>query len=133
MLYVKDVAVPANTSKQNWQRTELIVWKGVIHHIEVETRAGHRWLARLQVFHGGHVIMPTNEDGFISGDGDTVGGKFFIELEKETNQINIMTWNLDDTYAHTFTIRMQVLPKWALMPVGAYEGVIAALRSVFVR
>ena len=133
MLYVKNITATKNTAKQNYETTTIKVWKGVIHEIDIFIPSGHRGLAKLQIYHGNHIIMPTNEDGFVSGDNNTIQGRFFIDLKKEINLIEIRVWNDDDTYDHEFIIRIGVLPKFALLPIGATEGMLASLRALVIR
>jgi len=131
MIYIETIKPSANTSEINALIKTLKVWKGVIHSIDIFIPSGHSGLAKLQIFHGGHIIMPTNEDEFISGDDTFIRGKFFIELKKQTNDLFIKAWNDDDTEAHEFIIHIGVLPKFALIPVGSTEGITKSLRSLF--
>lgn len=132
MLYVKEISTPITTYATSPKTTKLRIWKGVIHKIDVLIPAGHAGLAKLQIFIGGHIIMPTNEDGYISGDDTTVPGKFFIDLERDISTAIIKTWNTDDTFAHTFIVRISVLPRWILIPqimvTKAIEGLVGLFR-----
>lgn len=132
MLYVKEISTDANTIRTAPKKTVIKIWRGVIHSIDVLIPAGHKNLCRLQIKRGNIPIMPTNEDGYISGDDSLVQGKFFHDLKGEVNTLTAYTWNLDDAKSHTFIVRIGVLPKWYLLPIGAAEGIVTALRSLFV-
>ncbi len=133
MLYIEPIKPPANTTEANPLVKTFKVWKGVIHSIDIFIPSGHKGLAKLQIFHEGHIIMPANEDEFISGNRGWVRGKFFIDLKNLTNDIFLRAWNDDDTYDHEFIVHMGVLPKFALLTVGATEGLVRSLKSLFLR
>jgi len=133
MLYVSNISTDASTTKQNYKSTIIKVWKGVIHEIDILIPSGHKGLAKLQVFHGGHIIMPTNEDGEVKGNDSVINGRFFIDLKKEVNLIEVRTWNDDTFHVHEFIVRIGVLPKLALVQVGATEGIIESIKSLVIR
>ena len=119
MLYIESIKPSASTTERNAISKTFKVWKGVIHSIDIFIPSGHKGLAKLQIFHGGHIIMPVNDDEFISGNGSWVRGKFFIDLQNDINDIFLKAWNDDDTYDHEFIVHIGVLPKFALLAVGA--------------
>ncbi|MEK7500398.1 MAG: hypothetical protein AAB649_07410, partial [Patescibacteria group bacterium] len=80
---------------------------------------------------GGHQIIPVNEGSWLSGDAFPITGKEFLELEKETNDIFIWTYNEDNVDEHTVTVRLHVLEKKYLLPTGATEGILASLKAMF--
>lgn len=133
MIYIESIKPAANTTEKNAISKTFKVWKGVIHSIDVLIPPGHAGLAKLQIYHEGHIIMPTNEDEFISGGDSVIRGKFFIDLKNLTNDIFLKAWNDDDTYDHEFIIHMGVLPKFALLAAGATEGIVRSLKSLFLR
>lgn len=133
MIYIESIKPSASTTEKNAKLQTFKVWKGVIHSIDVFIPAGHYGLAKLQIYHEGHIIMPTNEDEFVSGNGSWVRGKFFIDLKNLTNDIQLKAWNDDDTYDHEFIVHLGVLPKFALLFVGATEGIVKSLKSLFLR
>lgn len=132
MKYIKTISTPITTYATKPMTTKLKVWKGVIHEIEVEIPPGHAGLTKLQIFVGGHIIFPTNEDDYITGNGSVVKGRFFIELGKGTNVIDIKTWNTDETISHKHIVRIGVLPKGILMPEIMLSQIMESLTRLFV-
>lgn len=133
MWYAKDITVAANTSRLNATRTTIKVWKGVIHRVWVLFPAGCAGLAHARVQHGLHSLVPSNPDAWLTGDNTAYNIRTWYELMKEHNIISIYTYNTDETYAHTLTIGLGILPKPILMPAFSTESIIAAMRSLFRR
>lgn len=131
MLYSVDITVPANTARLDRLKNILKVWKGVIHDFEIIFPPGCAGLVKCAIFHGGHQIIPVNDGSFLSGDTFPIKGRDFIDLKNETNNLFIHTYNEDDTYDHVVTVRLWVLDKKFLLPVGATEGVLASIKSIF--
>ncbi len=133
MIYIESIKPVKNTKEATPKVQSFKVWKGVIHSIDIFIPSGHKGLAKLQILHEGNIIMPAHEDEFISGDGIWVRGKFFIDLKNLTNDIFLRAWNDDTTHDHEFIVHLGVLPKFALLFVGATEGIVRSLKSLFLR
>lgn len=132
MLYVKNILLPFGKTEPEATITKIKVWQGVIHRVEVDFPPGQAGLVKVKLYHGAHPIFPVVEGDPIIGDDQVVGGKMWIDLHKKINIVDVKAWNEDDTYNHTPIIRLWVLPKWVLLPAMATEGIIGALRSLFV-
>jgi len=131
MLYVKNLSIAVGKTQASPATDTIKIWRGVIHSIDVFIPPSHSGLAKLQIYHGGHIIMPTNQDGYISGNDTTVSGKFFIDLNKDVNVITLSGWNDDDTWPHEFIVMIGVLPKWILMPSLMIQSAIEGLQNLF--
>ena len=129
MQYIKTITTPIDDYVTTPKTTKLKIWKGVIHEMEVEIPPGHAGLTKLRIYLGGHIIFPTNEDDYITGNGSIVKGKFFIELGKGENVLDIKTWNEDEAYEHTHIVRISVLPKLILMP----QLMLTKMMETFIR
>lgn len=131
MLYVKSLDVAVGKTQTSPATTTVKVWRGIIHSIEVFIPPGHNGLAKLQIYHGAHIIFPTNQDGYISGDKTTVKGKLYIDLKKKVNVIKLVGWNDDETYSHEFIVRIGVLPEDVLLPELKLIKAITELKGMF--
>jgi len=133
MLHSKHILIPANTTSSNPKITRFKINKGVIYRVWVDFPPGCAGLVRLRMYHEGHPFLPVDKDAYITGDNFVFVYPVFYEVLEEPMIISVECWNLDDTYSHTIHVQLLVINKSWVMPIGAYEGVIAAFRSVFRR
>lgn len=131
-LYSLDITTDANTAEASKKLTQMKVNDGVIHKIDIVFPPGCAGLVKMQMLDGGHQFVSSTEGQYLSGDSETINIPEFYEIEGGTRNITIKTWNLDDTYPHTIQVRIYILPKNVLLPVGAYEGIIASMKALFV-
>lgn len=130
MFYRYSLTVPANTAEKDALTLEMQVWKGVIYRVMIMFPTGPSGLLRCQIIEGLASRWPTNSDESFGADGETVDFKEYLEIDSPPALFKLRAWNLDDTYEHTVYIRLGVLPKWALLPVGAYEGITRSIQSL---
>jgi len=116
MIYAFSIATPANTAEAAKQRTVLTITKGIVHQFEVFFPPGCVGLVHLQIFNALQQILPSGQGSSFIGDGTTLAYREFIELVEPPYQLTAYTWNLDDTYAHTITLRLGILPERILAP-----------------
>ena len=133
MQYTKDVTFSSGGSQQNQTSVSFKCAKGIIHRIEIVFPSGCAGLVHVQLFQSGHPIAPSNESDTYSGNDDVLEIPEFIELKSELNTITIKGWNEDDTYDHKILFRIYILAKEFLLPIGATEGILAALKSLVLR
>jgi hypothetical protein len=133
MIYTASIETTFSTSEANAKVTEIKVTDGVIHEVSVYFPSGCAGLVYCQIFEGGHQFVPSTEGQFLRGDGILIDSKEFYEIDTAPRWITVKTWNLDDTYNHTIEIMIKQLPKYVLLPAGAYEGIIYALKSLVLR
>ena len=130
MFYAESIVTLANTSEANAKTSSIKVTNGVIHEVGVYFPAGCAGLVYCQILEGGHQFFPSTQGQFVRGDDVLIETKEFYEITTAPRWITIRTWNLDETYNHTIEVYIKQLPRWAILPVGAYEGVIGALKSL---
>jgi len=124
MLFTFSITAPANTPKTAPATKELRLKEGVITKISVLIPPGHAALAHLAIYDGETQIMPWGEDQWLEGDDETVPWEPDYELPSEPARLEARAWNEDDTYPHTFYIRIwvdpaKVKPDWSLLEEGA--------------
>jgi len=120
MLFTFSIKAPANTAKENAVKQTLKLHSGVITKISVLIPSGHAALAHLALYDGETQIMPWGEDQWIEGDRETITWEPDYELPSEPAKLEARAWNEDDTYEHTFYIRVWVKkvkarPDWSLI------------------
>ncbi|KKM86236.1 hypothetical protein LCGC14_1281070 [marine sediment metagenome] len=129
MLFQTDITIPANTAKTSPATVRLGISKGVITKFMVRPRAGHASLAHCVIKYHEHIIAPTTEGMSLSGDAFPIDWEDHIEVLQQPLELKIYGWNEDDTFPHTFTIYVVILPKAALLVF----AITAALGGLFGR
>ena len=130
MLYTKDITFSSGGTVNNQTSSNIKAAKGIIHKIDIVFPSGCEGLVKVAIFLGSNSITPSTAGMTVSGNGEIVTVPEFIELRKDFNIITIKGFNEDDTYDHTISFRIYVLPKRVLLPVGATEGILAGLKSL---
>jgi hypothetical protein len=108
MLFTFVVKAPPNTPWNQPVTKELKLRPGVITKIAVLIPAGHQALAHLAIKYGETQVIPYGEDEWITGDDETLEWTEDYELAGEPVSLTASAWNEDDTYPHSFYIRIWV-------------------------
>ena len=111
MIYHFTISTPANTSKSNPQLTRLKLSRGVIHQIDIFIPAGHEGLAHLVINRGLHQVWPSNYGEDFNGDDSDISFREHYRLTKAPYLLECYTWNEDTSYAHSFILRVGILPE----------------------
>lgn len=130
MLYSKQIKLIHGTSSLSPSKTYFKVNKGVISRIWVTFPSGCVGLVKMRMYHEGHPFIPVNQENYIRGNGYTFEFPVMYEIISEPQLITIEAWNEDDTYDHTIDILILILPKSAVYPTGATEGILESLKSL---
>ncbi len=133
MWYNVSLEIPANTDRNDRVRRYFKVFRGVIHTIRITVPRGSAGLVKCRLLHGEHPLSPSTDGQWFGGDGEPFEYRDFKELTEEINELTIEAYNDDDTYPHTVTFGIGILPKDVLLPSFSTEGIIAAMRSLFTR
>jgi len=105
-LYATKITVPANTPETSPVRKEITVEGDVITYVSILIPPGHLGLTGVRVLYGLKQLAPYNEGAWISGDGETIAYEDFIIMPEEEYDLTIEAYNSDDTYDHTFYVRV---------------------------
>lgn len=133
MLHSKHMTLAANKTRATASRTKFIANVGVIARVWIHFPPGCASLVKVQIYHNEHPFLPVEADAYIEGDSFTYDLPIMYEIKETPEVITIEAWNEDDTYEHTIDVGFLIVDKMWVQPVGAYEGIIAALKSIFVR
>lgn len=125
MFYDFAIIVPKNRTEDIPVETELELTYGIIHRIEVQFPIGTQALAHCRILHRRAQKWPTNIDGSFASDGYVIPIDEHFDLTEPPHTLTAICWNDDDTYAHTITIRVGILPPEIVSP---FAGVIGALK-----
>ena len=108
--YEFDVTSPANTPASAPTEVRARLTRGVIVHWEVQIPLGVKGLTGAFVRRGDHQILPANPDGYLKGDDARVAWDDHYVLDDEPLALRLFVWNVDDSYPHTVTFRINLVP-----------------------
>lgn len=130
MLYRFYDTIPPDTAKADMRSKDIKLAVGIIVKVDVKFPEGCRELAHASVWRGGHQVFPTNIGDDFHADGETVT---FAEYEPVRRNENwyFRTWNEDDTYEHTVTLRVNVLPSVIAAPYTVLREMVMLLKRAF--
>jgi len=131
VLYVKALAIPANTAEATPYVEALRLTDGVITHVEVEFPAGCAGYAHSYARRGVHQVFPTNPDGDLCSDNHVIPWSDYEDLDAEPRILDICGWNLDETYAHTVTWRVEVTDREIAERLKANQSLMSRLAQLF--
>ena len=133
MQFIKDITFTKGKTEQTIETTDLKVSGGIIHRINIQFPAGCAGLVNVQIYDGGHPIAPTTQGQYYRGDDEIVEFNEFYPIIIAPRLLTIKGFNTDDTYNHQIQVRIFILPKEVLLPVGATEGILAGLKRLVLR
>lgn len=124
MLYVLALTVPANTAGTTPYEEELRLTDGVITRVEVEFPAGCAGLAHSYARMALHQVFPTNPDGNLASDDHVIVWNDYEDLDADPRTLTIGGWNLDDTYDHTITWRVELTDRAIAERLGKADSLL---------
>ena len=110
MLYVLALTIPANTAEAAPYEEDLKLTDGVITRVEVEFPAGCQGLVHSYARQAIHQVFPTNPDADLCSDNHVIAWHDYQDLDTDPRVLTISGWNVDDTYDHTITVRLELEP-----------------------
>lgn len=127
MLFQKDITIPKDTTEADPTIETLKIAKGIITKIMVRPRAGHSYLAHLTIRHHEHQIAPSTEKMSLSGDFFPIDWEEYYESFQPPFELKLTGWNSDDTFAHTFSVYVVILPRRAIVSL----AIVDAIKNLF--
>ena len=124
MLYKIDMLTPANTPKELPVVWRVKVYPGVTRRVWVGFPKGCAGLCHVQVRHWGWPVWPWSPEDSFHWDDYMFTFEDHYPLTTEPLEFNILTWNLDDTFAHTPTFAVTVEPSPKMLDVSAIEMIM---------
>jgi hypothetical protein len=110
VFYIFAISTPANTAETAKVKTVLQLTRGHISQIQVHFPSGHIGLTHIQLTRGLHQFYPTNPEANFSSSGEAIVFAEDFDLAVDPFQLEAYTWNTDDTYDHTITVRVLIEP-----------------------
>ena len=109
--YTLDLTIPANTPEISPIEKELEIKEGVITRISVLIPGGHLALAGFRLLYGIEPIFPAQEAAWIKGNDESFVIDEWWDLVEEPCRLRVQGYNTDETFDHTFYIRIIALPR----------------------
>jgi hypothetical protein len=129
MNYELRLTVPKNTTKELPVEATLKIHPGVVTRVRLLWPARTSQLGHAQVLHWGIVVWPPYDDQNFTGDGVPIEWNEEYEILDAPYELVVRAWNDDDTYSHTLTFGVAILPA----DTTAGGGVLKRLTDFFVK
>jgi len=124
------VTVPKDTTAADATEQSLHMTKGVVVRVQIVFPSGCWGLVHVKFYHGNFQIWPINPDGDYAANGETVDFPESYDLKEVPAKITMWAYNNDQTYSHTITARVTVLPRWVAYPYLVMKGLVNLLGTV---
>jgi len=115
MIYSYDISTPANTSKSDPLKTIIPVTVGLVYRLDIRIPPGHVGLTGLWINRAGFRVWPSNLDQVFTGDDMHINFEDVYLIENAPTQFLAYSYNLDDTYDHSFLVSLGVVSKEIFM------------------
>jgi hypothetical protein len=109
MFYEYRLTVPANTPDDSPLTQEVTLSPGRIIAMAVQLPRGCVGLVHAQIWRSLDIHWPSNPDSSFSGDAVVIEWQESYDLDPTAPRLVLAAWNLDDTFPHTVTFRINVL------------------------
>lgn len=136
MHYSWHETIPANTALADKQTRKVEPGGQVLKAIDIEIPYGCAGLARCQLFQGGLQVAPANSPSYYRGHDETIHANMHYDMKKNEAPWYFYTWNLDDTYEHTLTLRMETFQRrelWIRLDPASIKDLFRGLFARFKR
>jgi hypothetical protein len=110
MIYETRCPTPKKTAALNPVVTFLPVHPGHIQQVSVEFPLGCCGLVGVAIDYWSHQVWPANPGAWFTGDGAPLAWGEDLDMNDEPYEFKIRTYNLDDTFAHSPVVRIQISP-----------------------
>jgi hypothetical protein len=128
LIYIFEQLIPHETTKDEPLKIDLKLCYGIIHRVEFFFPPGPVGLAGVAVFDAIHQVWPTNTGAWITSDDETISYREHLPLFYEPFSLQGFFYNEDDTYDHTITIRIGILPPEVIAPwLMSYENKLISI------
>lgn len=128
MIYTANITTVKNTAVTSLKRTVLHVTKGLVYKVEFYFPSGSAGLMGAAVFDGLFQVWPSTVGEFFHSDDETIGFDDMYLKEAAPYQLDIYTYNTDDTYDHAVAVRVGLVSKEVFlarfMPTKGYDYLV---------
>lgn len=108
MVFSKAVTVAASTLSATPLITPWALMSGLIYRFELTFPPGPSGLVGVALKEASHKLYPIDDDEYLLGDNITIAFDDLYMFEIATKQLEIVAYNNDDYYSHTFYCRLGI-------------------------
>lgn len=116
MIYNYKITIPKDTAETNLFEQDIKLTHGIIHKVEFLFPPGPVGLAGIAIFDAIHQVWPTNTGTYFISDNETISYPEHHPILIEPFLLRAKAYNTDDTYEHSITVRIGILPIEVLAP-----------------
>lgn len=106
MIYTITKSIPANTPIASAVQHKMPITDGLIYQVEFYFPPGSSGLMGIAVRDGGYQIWPSEPGEWFFGDNTLISFPDKYYVKSAGHILDVYAYNLDDTYAHKFQIRI---------------------------
>lgn len=110
MIFVAAITTPKLTTQLAPVVTKIPIVSGNINRVLIFFPPGVNALAHIKLLWGLYQIFPSNDQSDFAGGGVLIDWAEDITISSEPLELIAISWNDDDTYAHTITVHIVVQP-----------------------
>lgn len=110
MLYNFTISTPASTTEANALKTVLPLCQSKIYRVSITFPTGPAGLLYFRLKRALHQLIPFNTNEWVNGDGIIISSNEHLDLYSAPYQLEVYTYNSDDTYAHNIIVSIDLLP-----------------------
>jgi len=108
MIFQKTLTIPAETEQANPTMIRMHLTAGTLSLIHPLVPSGCYGLTGVRIMRGGFQLWPMNEGEWFVADGFTDTFPMQFELDAAPYEITIEGYNLDETYDHSISFRVEI-------------------------
>jgi len=106
MIYTANITTPVRVPGAVWEKTVLHVTKGLVYKVEFYFPPGSAGLMGVAVFDGLYQVWPSSVGEYFVGEDQLISFDDMYLKESAPYELQIETYNLDDTHAHFVSVRI---------------------------
>ena len=109
--YCLDLEIPKSTPESEPVEQRIEIREGVITRWLIYIPAGHMALARMCILYGLDQILPYKKGSWLRGEDESIILDEWWDPPEQPCELRAQGWNEDNSYPHTFFIRIVALPR----------------------
>ena len=108
MHYSYELTVSTSDTAEDPQVYHIKLASGILKEMQTVFEVGDGYSSCITLWDRGKQLLPTNPDGFFTGDGVSVFSPIHYDLDAEDNDLYIVAWNRGGVYDHAVNIMLSV-------------------------
>ena len=108
MHYSYELTVSTSDTASDPQVYHVKLASGILKEMQTVFEVGDGYSSCITLWNRGKQLLPTNPDGFFTGDGISVFSPIYYNLDDEDNDLYIVAWNRGGVYDHSVNIMLSV-------------------------